>query len=92
MKREYLYRWRITIDVPVDTFRHYTLEDFQREFPGDCVDATLIEVTEWVRPRTGNPRRSGRDAGGAGSRPGVKTKHRYLWRVIDRGKTRVTKS
>jgi hypothetical protein len=49
MKREYLYRWRITVDGPADTFAHYTLEDFRREFPDDCVDhPTPIEVTEWI--------------------------------------------
>ena len=46
MKREYLYRWRISVDGPADTVRHYTLEDFQRDFPGDCVDPTPIEITE----------------------------------------------
>ena len=34
MKREYLLRWRITVDGPADTFRHYTFEDFRREFLG----------------------------------------------------------
>ena len=48
MKREYLYRWRIKIDGPADTLRHYTLEDLRREFPNDCVDPTPIEATEWV--------------------------------------------
>ena len=48
MKREYLYRWRITVDGPADTFADHTLEDIRREFPRDCVDPSPIEVTEWV--------------------------------------------
>ena len=55
MKREHLYRWRITVNGPVDTLRHYSLEDFQREFPGDCIDPTPIEITEWVRQEPETP-------------------------------------
>jgi hypothetical protein len=42
MKRTYFYRWRFHVDGPATSLRHFTVEDFKRQFP-DAVDATPLE-------------------------------------------------